>query len=237
MEQNLSKTYYEEHSGFVRDFCEDIKDIAVTGKTYVVAYKDYEDAYLDHLKNVQDISIEHYGATKGANHLMENVNIVCTGILNKGEPYYLSKTIALNGTVDSFQSETTDRVRRFTDTSAESIKLFDMVTDLVQEIFRTQLRNHSSDASVNVYLCTRDANIVHNLKEIFQGCKISRDWMPTALLGTRELFSKFVEDHGSEYKTKTKLVKAFLDMGHALTTDDLIDVLGVDRAHAARYLK
>ena len=168
---------------------------------------------------------------------MDNVNIVCTGILNKGEPYYLSKTIALNGTVDSFQSETTDRVRRFTDTSAESIKLFDMVTDLVQEIFRTQLRNHSSDASVNVYLCTRDANIVHNLKETFQGCKISRDWMPTALLGTRELFSKFVEDHGSEYKTKTKLVKAFLDMGHELTTDDLVDVLEISQKNAARYLK
>ena len=61
--------------------------------------------------------------------------------------------------------------------------------------------------------------------------------MPTALLGTRELFSKFVEDHGSEYKTNTKLVKAFLELGHDLTADDLVDVLGVDRAHAARYLK
>ena len=236
MDQNLSKTYYEEHSGFVRNFCEDIKDIAVTGKTYVVAYKDYEPEYMNQLKDVQDISIEHYGATKGANHLMDNVNIVCTGILNKGEPYYLSKAIALNGSVNAFQSETTDRVRRFTDTSAESIKLFDMVTDLVQEIFRTQLRNHSSEASVNVYLCTRDANIVHNLKDTFRGCKISRAWMPTALLGSRELFSKFVEDHGSEYKTNTKLVKAFLELGHDLTADDLVDVLNINQHNAARYL-
>ncbi|MBT3824834.1 MAG: hypothetical protein HOD43_05115 [Candidatus Marinimicrobia bacterium] len=236
MEQNLSKTFYQEHTGFVRDFCEDIKEIAVTGNTYVVAYKDYESEYEQHLKNVQNISIEHYGATKGANHLMENVNIVCTGILNKGEPYYLSKTIAITGDVDSFQSDTTDRVRRFSDVSAESIKIFDMVTDLVQEIFRTHLRDHSSDVNVNVYLCTRDANIVHNLKETFQGCTISRSWMPTALLGSRELFSKFNAEHGSEYKTKTKLVKAFLDRGHELTTDDLVDVLGINQHNAARYL-
>ena len=237
MDQNLSKTYYQEHTGFVRDFCEDIKEIAVTGNTYVVAYKDYESEYEQHLKNVQNISIEHYGATKGANHLMENVNIVCTGILNKGEPYYLSKTIAINGDVESFQSDTSDRVRRFSDVSAESIKIFDMVTDLVQEIFRTHLRDHSSDVNVNVYLCTRDANIVHNLKETFQGCTISRSWMPTALLGSRELFGKFNAEHGSEYKTKTKLVKAFLDRGHELTTDDLVEVMGIARKHAARYLK
>jgi len=237
MDQNLSKTYYQEHTGFVRDFCEDIKEIAVTGNTYVVAYKDYEAEYEQHLKNVQNINIEHYGATKGANHLMENVNIVCTGILNKGEPYYLSKTIAINGNVDSFQSDTSDRVRRFSDVTAESIKIFDMITDLVQEIFRTHLRDHSSDVNVNVYLCTRDANIVHNLKETFKGCTISREWMPTALLGSRELFGKFFIEHGSEYKTKTKLVRTFLEQGHELTTDDLVDVLGVDRAHAARYLR
>ena len=236
MDQNLSKTYYQEHTGFVRDFCEDIKEIAVTGNTYVVAYKDYETEYEQHLKNVQNISIEHYGATKGANHLMENVNIVCTGILNKGEPYYLSKTIAINGNVDSFQSDTSDRVRRFSDVSAESIKIFDMVTDLVQEIFRTHLRDHSSDVKVNVYLCTRDANIVHNLKETFQGCTISREWMPTALLGSRELFGTFNTEHGSEYKTKTKLVRAFLEQGHELTTDDLVDVLDINQHNAARYL-
>ncbi len=237
MDQNLSKTFYQEHTGFVEDFCKDIKDIALTGKTYVVAYKDYESNYEHHLKNVQNISIEHYGATKGANHLMDNVNIVCTGILNKGEPYYLSKTIAINGDVNSFQSDTTDKVRRFSDVSAESVKIFDMVTDLVQEIFRTQLRNHSSDVMVNVYLCTRDANIVHNLKETFRGCTISREWMPTALLGTRELFSRFVYEHGNEYKTKTKLVKAFLEEERDLTTDDLVAVLGIARKHAARYLK
>ncbi|MBT4360169.1 MAG: hypothetical protein HOD11_04290 [Candidatus Marinimicrobia bacterium] len=236
MDQNLSKTYYQEHTGFVRDFCEDIKEIAVTENTYVVAYKDYETEYEQHLKNVQNISIEHYGATKGANHLMENVNIVCTGILNKGEPYYLSKTIAITGDVDSFQSDTSDRVRRFSDVSAESIKIFDMVTDLVQEIFRTHLRDHSSDVNVNVYLCTRDANIVHNLKETFKGCTISREWMPTALLGSRELFSKFVTEHGSEYKTKTKLVRTFLEQGHDLTADDLVDVLDIDQHNAARYL-
>jgi len=236
MEQNLSKTFYENHTGFVQRFSEDIKDIALTGHTYIVAYKDYESEYENHLKNVQNISLEHYGATKGANHLMENVNIVCTGILNKGEPHYLSKTIAINGAVDSFQSDTTDRVRRFADVNAESIKIFDMVTDLVQEIFRTHLRDHSSDVKVNVYLCTRDANIVHNLKETFKGCTVKRTWMPKALVGSRELFVEFVDDQGSEYKTKTKLVKAFLELGHELTAEDIIEVLGVDRAHAARYL-
>lgn len=60
--------------------------------------------------------------------------------------------------------------------------------------------------------------------------------MLSALLGSRELFSKFVEDHGSEYKTNTKLVKAFLEQGHELTTDDLVDVLGISQKNAHRYL-
>ncbi len=199
-------------------------------------YKDYETEYENNLKNIQNISIEHYGATKGANHLMDNVNIVCAGILNKGEPHYLSKTIAINGNVDSFKSDTTDRVRRFSSISAESVKVYDMVTDLVQEIFRTHLRDHSSDVAINVYLCTRDANIVHNLKETFQGCTISRNWKPKALVGSRELFREFVDEHESEYKAKTKLVKAFLEQGHELTTDDLIDVLEIDPVNAGRYL-
>ncbi len=237
MDQNLSKNYYENHRGFVKRFSDDIKEIAANEKTYVVVYKDYEEEYGQHLKNIENVSIEHFGATKGANHLMENVNIVCTGILNKGEPHYLSKTIAINGAVGSFQTDTSDRVRRFSDVSAESVKVFDMVTDLVQEIFRTHLRDHSSDVGINVYLCTRDANIVHNLKETFQGCTISRSWMPKALLGSRELFGMFVEDHGSEYKTNTKLIKAFLEEGHELTTKDLIDVLRINPVNAGRYLR
>lgn len=237
MDQNLSKTYYEKHSGFVKRFSEDIKEIAVDEKTYVVVYKDYEAEYEKNLKNIQNISIEHYGATKGANHLMENVNIVCTGILNKGEPHYLSKTIAINGGISSFETNTNDKVRRFSDISVESVKVYDMVTDLVQEIFRTNLRDHSSDIGINVYLCTRDVNIIQNLEDAFQGCTVKRGWEPKALVGSRALFKEFVEEHGSEYKAKTKLVKAFLDLGHDLTTDDLVAVLGIDRKHAARYLK
>ncbi len=237
MDQNLSKAFYTEHPDFVIKFSENIKEIAKSGNTYVACYKDYEEEYKKQLENVENISIEHYGSTKGANHLLDNVNIVCTGILNKGESYYLSKTIAITGAISSYQSTTEDRVRRFNDKNAESLKVYEMVTELVQEIFRTQLRNHSSDQKINVYLCSRDANLINVLGDNFPGCKVSRDWEPKALLNNRELFREFVEEHGDDYKTKTKLVRAFLDKGYSLNSNDICEVLGVNKDHAARYLK
>lgn len=237
MEQNLSKTFYLNNSGFIRQFVEDIKKIAKNDKTYVVCYKSYEDEYERLLDGVDNISIEHYGNTKGANHLIDNVNIVCTGILNKGESYYLSKTLALNGQYSTYQSVTYDKVRRFEDEKAESIKVYEMVTELVQEIFRTNIRNHSSDIDVNVYLCSRDINLITALSDSFPGCKISREWHPRALLNDRELFREFVEEHGDEYKTKTKLIKVFLKKGYSLKTEDIMDVLGIPSKNAARYLK
>ncbi len=237
MEASLSKTFYAKNPGFVERFCEDIKDIAQTGKTYVVCYKDYESQYEECLEGERNISIEHYGNTRGANHLIDNINLVCTGILNKGEPYYLSKAMAINEVAPNYEVVTTDKVRRFKDASAESVKVYEMVTELVQEIFRTQLRNHSSDAEVNVYLCTRDLNLVKALQDYFTGCQLKRDWHPKALFSARGLFRQFVEEHGDEHKTKSKLVKAFLDQGHTLDASDIIDVLEVDKSNAARYLR
>jgi hypothetical protein len=236
MEASLSKTFYINNPGFVERFCEDIKGVATTGKTYVVCYKAYEPRYEELLEGEDNISIEHYGNTRGANHLIDNINIVCTGVLNKGESYYLSKSMAINEVEPNYEVITTDRVRRFKDTNAESIKVYEMVTELVQEIFRTQLRNHSSDAEVNVYLCTRDLNLVKALQDYFKGSQVNRDWHPKALFSDRGLFRQFVEEHGDEYKTKTKLVKAFLDQGHTLDASDIVEVLGIARKNAARYL-
>jgi len=237
MEENLSKTFYMGQSDFIPRFAKDIKGITATGKTYVVCYKDYKSEYERELNNEPQITIEHYGSTKGANHLIENVNIVCTGILNKSEPHYLSKTISLDGKVCSFDSTTTDKVRRFVDPMAESVKIYDMVKDLVQEIFRTQIRDHSSNITVNVYLSTRDPNIIHLLKTTFPGCSVNCNWAPKAIMGTREIFRKYVAKNGNAYNTKTKLVNSFLELGHELTPQDLIDVLGVDIKNAGRYLK
>jgi len=236
METSLSKTFYQNNPDFIKEFCGDIKRIAKTGETYVVCYKYYEPQYEKLLEGQSNISIEHYGNTKGANHLIKNVNLICTGILNKGEPYYLSKTLAIYNDNVGFDVITTDRVRRFKDINAESIKVYEMVTELVQEIFRTQLRNHSSEADINVYLCTRDVNLINSLQDFFEGCNVKRDWVPKALLGNRELFRYFVEEHNNEFNTKTKLVKAFLDQGHSLNSTDIVDVLGVDKSNAAKYL-
>lgn len=237
MENNLSKTFYQNNTDFIKRFSSDISGIANTDKTYVVCYKDNEDEYRKHLGKNANVSIEHYGNTKGANHLMDNVNIVCTGILNKGEAHYLSKHLAIARQVSSFHSTTSGKVRRYEDPEVETIKIFDMVTDLIQEIFRTKLRNHYSNQEINVYLVTRDKNLINTLVDAFPGCQVNRDWMPKALVNDRELFREFVTEHGSEYSARTKLVKAFLDQGYTLASEDLMDVLGIDSKHASRYLK
>jgi hypothetical protein len=237
MENNLSKTFYQNNTDFIKRFSSDISGIASNDKTYVVCYKDNEDEYRKHLGRNPNISIEHYGNTKGANHLMDNVNIVCTGVLNKGEPHYISKHMAIMGQVGDFHSSTSGKVRRYDDPKIESVKILDMVTDLIQEIFRTKLRNHYSDQDINVYLVSRDKNLIKALVDAFPGCQVNRNWMPKALVNDREAFREFVDQHGSEYSAKTKLVKAFIDQGYILTSDDLMDVLDIDSKHASRYLK
>jgi len=236
MEASMTKTFYGKNPDFIELFCEDIKNIARTGNTYVVCYKSFEARYEELLEDEDNISVEHYGNTRGTNHLIDNTNIVCTGVLNKGESYYLSKSMALNEIAPNYEVVTTDKVRRFKDDRAESVKVYEMVTELVQEIFRTQLRNHGSNAEVNVYLCTRDLNLVKALQDYFSGCKVKRDWHPEALYSDRGLFREFVVERGDEYKTKTKLMNAFLDQGHALDASDIVQVLGVDKSNAARYL-
>ena len=106
------------------------------------------------------------------------------------------------------------RIRRFNEESVEAVKLFETVTELIQEIFRTQLRNHSSKEDIHVYLSTRDTMIINLLKDYFVGCDVSRDWLLEAIVGNRERFMKFVEKNKDIYKSKRKLVKKFIDKGN-----------------------
>lgn len=236
MEQNLSKGFFEKHDTVIGRIADDIKQIASHGQTYVVCYKLYENELKQCLEDTDNVAIEHYGNTKGANHLNNNNNIVCVGILHKGESYYLSKNLTLNGDT-GYDVNTTGKIRRFKDENAEAIKVYEMVTEMAQEIFRTKLRNHSSDEEIHAYICTRDANVINALREYFPGCNVVRDWEPTALLSERALFRNFKLNNEDKFKTNAKLIKAFIQEGHGLTTEDVVDVLGVDRAHAARYLK
>ena len=237
MDRNLSLAYHNKQKNFPEKFSKDILKIAESGKTYVACYKRYEDDYKSYLDGEVNIIIKHYGETRGSNDLIECVNIVCTGILHKGESHYLAKTKAIKGGEISYEVKTPDTVRRFEDVQVEEVKLYDTVTDLVQEIFRTKLRNHSSDEEIHVYLTTRDTQIISALKEYFVGCHVHRDWKPKAIVGDRENFRLFVTEHRDDYKTNTKLVKAFRNQDNKLTPKDLYEVLGIKSNHAKIYLE
>ena len=88
----------------------------------------------------------------------------------------------------------------------------------------------------SMYTCTRDANLINLLEQFFTGCKINRDWKPKALLESRESFREFASESGDRYNTNAKLVRAFIADGNSLTTDDISEVLGVDKHYAAKML-
>jgi len=240
MEQNLSKTFYAKHPDFVKEFCNDISVIADSGMTYLVSYKGYEKEFQTYLGDIENIRLEHWGNTKGRNDLKDCKNIVCAGLLHKGESYYHSKDISIQGAradERSFNCVTTGKVRRFVDVQTEATKVYDFLTELIQDIFRTGLRNHYSKEDINVYLCFRDANLINLLEGFFLGCTINRDWKPKALLNNREIFREFCEENGDEYNTKAKLVRAFIATGKELITEDLCEVLDVSKNDAAQMLK
>ena len=125
------------------------------------------------------------------------------------------------------------------DVQTEATKVYDFLTELIQDIFRTGLRNHYNADEINVYLCFRDANLINLLEDFFLGCTINRDWKPGALLNNRELFREFKDENGDEYNTKAKLVKAFLDSGSGkdLTTEDLCEVLNISKDNAGKIFR
>ena len=241
MERNLSKDFFEKNPKFVQRIADDVRKIADAGQTYVVCYKAYEEELRRNLHGSVNVSFEHYGNTRGANHLNENSAIVCIGILHKGETYYLSKNLTLNrmnlDEAHSYSVRTSDKVRRFENDDAEAIKVYEMVTELVQEIFRTQIRIHSNDARIDAYICTRDANVVNAIQDFFPGCHVVRDWEPDALLDDRGMFRKFAAENSEKYKTNAALVREFLNLGYKLTSEDIVDVLGITSKHAHRYIE
>jgi hypothetical protein len=240
MEQNLSKTYYRNNDGFIAKFCKDIDDIADDGKTYVVAYKGYEDQFNSLLKDNNNVKLEHWGNTKGRNDMRDCKKIVCAGLLHKGETYYHSKDIAVQGVRSderSFQCNTMGRVRRFNDLNTESTKIYEFITELIQDIFRTGLRNHYSDEPIDVYLSLRDINLITLLQEFFTGCVIDREWKPSAFHGDREAFRQFAVEHEEEYNTNAKLVKAFVEEGNTVGTEDISDVLDISKDSAGLMLR
>ena len=239
MEQNLSKTYYQKHSDFIKKFCKDIIDIADGGITYVVSYKGYEAEFEKYLKN-NNVKLEHWGNTKGRNDIVSCKNIICAGLLHKGEKFYHSKDIALHGPREgrrSFGCVTNDKVRRFVDLDTESTKVFDFLTELIQDIFRTGLRNHYDDNEINVYLCTRDVNLINLLEASFPGCIVNIDWKPDALLHSREKFRRFVDENIDKFNTNAKLVRAYVDEGNSVTTDDISEVLEISIDDAGKILR
>lgn len=175
----------------VESFCQEVKAIAdkhPDEKIYVPVYSEYEKEIKSHLSDYiakKQISIAHFGATKGSNIFKECSIIILGGILHKTEAYYLSLAKAINGQVSSlgicFDS---NRNRRFSDRDVEMIKLHDMVVDYSQEIARTRQRDNTMNVKGKVFIFTKDRAFLESIRIKFPGSQ-AKEWTPINIIEDR----------------------------------------------------
>ncbi len=195
--QNISKSKIKEDPEILTFICDWINSHFQTD-TYVVSYKEalgyqVSKSLTGKLKNNKNVilhnnEIAHFGNTKGKNTWSKCTNMIQIGwnILDSG--LYIAKYLSLNpdkrnellklkekpNEVYSFLKNINGE---FSNNDINIYKLFDMIVNLEQEVYRTNIREFSSDINVNIYLFLSSNENSDLLKTLigtrFFGCKIT----------------------------------------------------------------
>ncbi|CAM4050579.1 MULTISPECIES: hypothetical protein [Bacillus cereus group] len=99
---------------------------------------------------------------------------------------------------------------------------YSMLTDFVQEVFRTKLRNYSCDEKIEINCFQADKVLIGMVEQLFPGCKI--------VLNDDELNCFVEEKVVSRSNGKAAILKGFIDkwpIGQELTTKEICEGAGL----------
>ncbi len=143
-------------------------------EAFVLTFKEWENKIEAHLSDEVKArcQIKHYGQTPGSNDFRKATVMFFVGNLRYHEDQYLAQAAVLYGreVVDKADAESgPDKVRRFLNGHAEHYRQQSWLVDVVQQIYRTQLREYGINGPVTVYMGNRDKEFKRRLKEALKG--------------------------------------------------------------------
>jgi hypothetical protein len=143
---------------------------------YIVSYKEHESAFRASLRSklgdepYSRVEMDHFGNTKGKNDRRDCTCIILLGLLHKGESHYVAKYSSVYGRAGDLTVNNIRHSRKFIDPHLSQFIRLEQVAELAQEIYRTAIRRHGT-RNVDVFLFSRDNELVEDLKAYFPGCK------------------------------------------------------------------
>lgn len=134
----------------------------------------------------------YFGNTKGSNKAEKSTNMVqvgwntlpdytyainylCTGF-NEDKKMDIIRTCSNIEHAESFAKYLMMEDYKFKHVHLHHFKYFSMVTDFIQEVFRTKLRDYTYDEPITIHCFSIDSLLIGMVEELFPGCKINKNF-------------------------------------------------------------
>ncbi|MZP30889.1 DEAD/DEAH box helicase family protein [Heliobacterium undosum] len=164
------------------------------------------------------IKIGTFGGTKGSNEFRDCTICIIEGFLHKSEIFYSNAyDISQPNETELFTVTPIDQTRRFDNEEIEKFKVLDTLSDYVQEITRTALRDNSRDVSCKVFISSKDKIILELLSNYFPEARVEK-WNPKNRLNKQifsdgraknlQLFAEFLANTEAEVLTYAEVAEA-----------------------------
>lgn len=178
MARNQNKEVFEAHGAVAQSLAKKHH------KLLMVVRKDYETEYLQLLHNEikgNKITLAHFGDLKGRNKYQDCDAVLFLGMLDKGDEYYMASAVAGNENPSALCFDTVEynNTHRFTSVDVEKSKLNEMALDLIQDIYRTQVRRGKP---AHVYVFSRDQHLMDYVARLLGLPAIDLMWKPVKVV-------------------------------------------------------
>jgi len=221
VKENYSKRVIEENIEMLNPVAEWIEK-NLKEKTFVVTYMFASNYFNDLVEENEFIvrleedgieSIPYFGNTKGRNDFNECSKMVQIGWNRLDSHTYISHFIASNRVIqkafndnydkkfDSIQALLINNNGSFTFSDVEFYKYMHLINQFEQEVFRTKVREFSSEEDVDVYLFNLNETMELMIRQRFTNCKIvEEEWNEIEIY-------KFLNRKNAD----SKIINAFYD--------------------------
>ncbi|MGY2613185.1 hypothetical protein [Bacillus pretiosus] len=185
-------------------------------------------------------TIFYFGNTEGSNKAKDCVQMVQFGWNNLRDYVYATKYLCTDFNKQKMKdilqecsnSEAAEVFSeylmhgdkyKFKNKSLYLYQNYSMLTDFVQEVFRTKLRNYNCDEKIEINCFQADKVLISMVKQLFPGCKIETKEDELKCFAEEKVVSRKNGD-------KSVILKEFIDswpIGQELTTKDICEGAGL----------
>jgi len=178
MERNQNKEVFAAHGAVAQALAKKHH------KLLMVVRKDYELEYLRLLQSeikASKIALAHFGDLKGRNEYQDCDAVLFLGVLDKGDEYYMASAVAAHESPSALCFDTVEynNTHRFTSVDIEKSKLNEVALDLIQDIYRTQVRRGKP---AHVYVFSRDQHLMEYVARLLRLPAIDLMWKPAEVV-------------------------------------------------------